>query len=390
MIFAVCGAGLAGIVARIPTLRDDLGISIAEMGLLLLGLSVGSVFGLVLSGQIVARFGPRATIVGSLILAALGLVAAGIGSSIAHNYVFVLAALLCFGFGTGTCNVAMNVEGAEVERIVARPIMPLFHASFSAGSVVGAALAAAAAALHIGVAVDFSITALLLASGAVVVAPHLVETQAMTESQRAAAETAHPHPVRAQLSVWLERRTLLIGLVVLTTSFAAGSGNDWLSLAMVDGHDTSNSFAAITYAAFVLAGTAGRLVGVPLLSRFGRVAVLRGSAAVCAAGLLLVIFVPVPAVAFFGAILWGLGGALGFPVGMSAAADDPELAGARISVVATIGYAASLIGPPLIGVIGEAIGILNALLVVLAFALGAALVAGSAREPAGSRGAGGR
>ncbi len=376
LIFAVTGTGLAGVVARIPALRDDLGISIAQMGLLLLGLSIGSVVGLVASGQIVSRVGPRTTIVGSLLLAAIGLVALGLGSSLAHNFLFALLALMSFGLGSGACNVAMNVEGAAVERATSQPTMPLFHASFSAGSVVGSGIAAAAAALHVSVVVDLTITALIIAGSALVVAPHI------RAAQRSTSEIPRPSiPFRSQLGVWLEKRTILIGVLVLTTSFAAGSGNDWLSLSMVDGHNTSDSFGAVTYGAFVVAQTAGRLAGVSLLARFGRVAVLRGSAAVCALGLLLVIFVPDPAIAFLGAILWGLGCALGFPVGMSAAADDPELAGARISVVATIGYAASLIGPPLIGIIGETVGILNALLVVLAFVVGAAIVAGAAREP---------
>lgn len=375
LVFAICGAGLAGVVARIPTFRDDLGISIGVMGFLLLGLSIGSVVGLVTSGQIVSRIGPRTTIVGTLILAALGLVSMGVSSSIAHNFTFALSSLILFGFGLGACNVAMNVEGAAVERAISRPIMPLFHASFSAGSVVGSALAAAAAALHLGVVIDLSITALIIASGAAAAAPHL------KASQRSSVESRQRWiPVRAQLAVWLEKRTLLIGLLVLTTSFAAGSGNDWLSLAMVDGHGMTVSFGAITYGAFVVAQTVGRLAGVLLLSRFGRVIVLRGSAAVCALGLILVIFSPNSAAAFVGAIFWGLGSALGFPVGMSAAADNADLAGARISVVATIGYAAALIGPPLIGIIGEATGILNALLVVLAFVFGAAIVASAARE----------
>lgn len=382
LIFAVCGAGTAGFVARIPTFRDDLGISISEMGMLLFGLSLASVFGLVTSGQIISRIGPRTTIISSLILAALGLVALGVGSSVVHNSLFVLIAVVGFGFGFGVCNVAMNVEGAAVERVIARPTMPLFHASFSAGGVVGAAVAAAVAALHLGVVVDLTITSLLVAGGALVVASHL------RASQRIAAELPRRSiTVRAHLSVWLEKRTILIGLLVLTTSFAAGSGNYWLSLAMVDGHNTSTSFAAITFGAFMIAGTAGRLAGVSLLSRFGRVAVLRGSAAVCAVGLILVIFVPLAAVSFLGAILWGLGTALGFPVGMSAAADNPEVAGARISVVATIGYGGTLIGPPLIGIFGEAFGILNALIVVLVFVFIAAIVASSARESVDQRSA---
>ena len=53
--------------------------------------------------------------------------------------------------------------------------------------------------------------------------------------------------------------------------------------------------------------------------------------------------------------------ALGFPVGMSAAADDPAPAVARVSVVASIGYAAFLAGPPVIGLLGNYIGVRYAL-----------------------------
>ena len=65
------------------------------------------------------------------------------------------------------------------------------------------------------------------------------------------------------------------------------------------------------------------------------------------------------AVALAGALLWGLGAALGFPVGMSAAADDPSRAAVRVSVVSSIGYTAFLAGPPLIGLLAEDVGILQ-------------------------------
>lgn len=373
LTFAVCGAGLAAIVARTPALRDDLEISLVEVSLLLLGLSLGSIVGLVGSARFVSRLGPRRTICGSLVLAACSLLATGIGSSVAHNFQFVAVALVCYGIGSGTCNVAMNVEGAAVERAIARPIMPIFHASFSAGGVIGSAIAAAAAALDFGVVVDLAVTASVVIAGAVIVAPHF------GGPPRRPPE-AHPRLARKHHVAWLDRRSILIGLLVLTTSFAAGSGSDWLSLAMVDGHDTSESFAAITLAAFVVAGTVARLTAVRLLSRFGRVAVLRGSALVCALGVTLVVVAPHPSLAVVGAILWGLGAALGFPVGMSAAADDPGLAAARISVVATIGYGASLIGPPVIGIVGKATGILSALLIVLVFTLGSAIFAASSSE----------
>ena len=70
-------------------------------------------------------------------------------------------------------------------------------------------------------------------------------------------------------------------------------------------------------------------------------------------------------VALVGALFWGVGASLGFPVGMSAAADDPARAAARVSVVSSIGYTAFLAGPPLIGVLAQHDGILVALFVVV-------------------------
>jgi cyanate permease len=81
-----------------------------------------------------------------------------------------------------------------------------------------------------------------------------------------------------------------------------------------------------------------------------------------------------------GAVLWGLGTALGFPVAVSAAADDPQLAAARVSVVATIAYTAFLAGPPLIGFLGDEAGVLHAL-TVTAGVLGVALLVSGATRP---------
>jgi MFS family permease len=186
---------------------------------------------------------------------------------------------------------------------------------------------------------------------------------------------------RSRLAIWRDPRTILIGLIILGMAFAEGSANDWLALAMVDGHGVDNTTGALVFGVFVTAMTVGRIAGVPLLDRFGRVPVLRVSAVFAAVGLLLVIFGPAPAIAVVGVVLWGLGSALGFPVGMSAAADDPRTAGARVSAVATIGYCAFLVGPPAIGFLGEHFGLLNGLLVVLILVAVAGIVSGSAREP---------
>jgi cyanate permease len=111
------------------------------------------------------------------------------------------------------------------------------------------------------------------------------------------------------------------------------------------------------------------------------VPVLRGAALAAAVGIAIVILVPIIPIAMAGVVLWGLGASLGFPVGMSAAADDPKTAAASVSAVATIGYAAFLIGPPLIGFVGDHIGVLNALWIVLGLIIVATLAVPAAREP---------
>jgi MFS family permease len=177
----------------------------------------------------------------------------------------------------------------------------------------------------------------------------------------------------------------MIGVIVLGMAFAEGSANDWLALAVVDGYGVANEVGALIFGVFVTAMTIGRLLGGLVLDRFGRVPVLRGSALLAVLGLALVIFGGNIGIAVAGTIFWGLGSALGFPVGMSAAADDPRNAAARVSIVATIGYAAGLIGPPLIGGLGEQFGLLTALLVVLVLLAAAGICSGAARYSGAQR-----
>ena len=192
-------------------------------------------------------------------------------------------------------------------------------------------------------------------------------------------ETHEEHRISAARA-WLEPRTLLIGVMVLALAMTEGTANDWLAVALVDGHDVSHAVGVAGFAVFVLAMTAGRFAGTGLIDRFGRVFMLRASAVSAIVGLLLVILSPVVPLAVVGVVLWGFGSALGFPVGLSAAADDSRNAAARVSAVATIGYVAFLVLPPVIGFLGEHFGLLRALLVVLVLIVVAGLASGAARE----------
>lgn len=388
-IFLLPGVGIASWVSRLPAARDALQVSPAQVGLLVFGIAAGSILGLVASSHVIARTGARTTILWGLVATALGIVIAGLGATVGPSFAVAFLGLVVFGAAAGLTDVAMNVSGAANERALGRAIMPIFHAFFSFGTMLGAGLGALAEALGIPIVVHLSGVAVVIVVSAVFARPFLQSEDVYGEDGEPVAEDDHSKTWRGRLSIWRDPRTILIGLLVLGAAFAEGSANDWLAIAMVDGHGVNNATGALVFGVFVTAMTVGRLAGVLLLDMFGRVPVLRASFLLASIGLLIVIFVPNPYVAIVGTVLWGLGSALGFPVGMSAAADDPKTAAARVSAVATIGYFAFLVGPPVIGLLGEYTGVLHALLIVLVLCAVGAVVAGGAREPrvAAARGA---
>jgi fucose permease len=187
-------------------------------------------------------------------------------------------------------------------------------------------------------------------------------------------------PAKAGIgAAWRESRTLLIGVVVFAAAFTEGTANDWVAVAFADGYDVPRWVGVLGFAVFLTFMTLGRVLGTRLLDAYGRIPVLRLLFVAAVVGCVLVVFGG-PILAFVGAAVWGVGASLGFPVGMSAAADDPQRAAARMSVVSTIGYSAFLSGPPLLGFLGDHVGVLRSLLVVGAMAVIALLVVPAVRQ----------
>jgi predicted MFS family arabinose efflux permease len=369
--FTGCGFAMASWATRIPQVRDGLGLTPSRLGLVLLAIAAGSIISLVLAGPIVARFGSRGTVtvMAGLLLVALSAVGIGYPYGIAP----VVAGLFLFGFANGAWDVAMNVQGAVVEGRLGKSIMPRFHAGYSVGTVAGALVGAGAVALHVSVTVHLICSAVLI--GVLV----------MVAVRNFGPDDVHPPTadqgggLQRTLATWREPRTLLIGLFVLAFAFAEGAGIDWISVAVIDGYGAEATIGSLAFATFLTAMTLGRWYGPALLDRFGRVAVVRILAVLSLAGLMLFVFGPTVQTAFAGALLWGVGASLGFPVGMSAAADDPAKAAARVSVVASIGYCAFLGGPPLIGFLGDHVTVLKGLCAVAVLLAVAAAAAGALR-----------
>jgi len=391
--YAASGVAFATWVSRLPAIRDGLDLTPGGIGLLLMCMTVASFISISASGLIVLRLGPKLTTrIGSCMVGA-GLVVVGVGTSLAANPLVVAAGLVVLGLGTASWNTASNVEGAALERALDRHIMPHLHGAFSLGTVAAAGFGAWAAAVHMPVFWHFLISGFVV-TASVVTAGFWFRSektaQAATSYRPRETDTFRdpstgPLPVitpapsgqdgdkaaapldnkRLVALAWRDRRTLLIGVLVLGLALAEGAAGDWVALALADGHGQSDAAGAVGYGVFVTFMTIGRFTGTVILDRFGRVLVMRWCSATAVVGLALFVFSPVPWLAFVALAVWGLGASLGFPVGMSAAADDPVHAAARVSVVSTIGYGAFLCGPPLLGLLAEHFGILHSLLAPL-------------------------
>lgn len=382
-IFFATGLGFATWASRVPAVKANLGINDFQVGLLLFASGAASILGLSLSNVILARLGARKGLLTGIAIFATGIVLVGLGAQTLTSYALTAIGLALMGIGMGATDVMMNVEGAAVEQATGKTIMPLFHAFFSLGTVAGAGIGVAMAAWGVGVAWHlWMLGAAVIAVGIAAVA--FVPAREVNDDEPVDRPSRRER-FAAAAAVWRDPRTYTIGAIMLGMAFAEGGANDWLPLAVVDGHDGTEAQGAIALTVFSVAMTAVRAVGGPLVDRFGRVWTLRILAITAATGLIVFILAPTIPVAMVGVALWGMGASLGFPLGMSAAADDPTKAAASVSAAATIGYVAFLCGPPILGWISHEIGLLPTLWIIVGLIALSGFASGAAKPIAGSK-----
>lgn len=373
-LFFVPGVAIASWVTRTPAIRDLLGASTAEMGLVLLGLSLGSITGILSSGPLSAKLGTKPVIVTGMISITISMLVVGLGA-LTGIAPMVAIGLALFGLGMGGSEVALNIEGADLEQVMNRTVLPAMHGCFSLGTVVGAVLGMIFTAAQFSVVIHLILVAVLtlvlFLIGIWRFGPGIPRTP-VARSSSTETSTATP--------LWKDRTLLLIGLIVMAMAFAEGSATDWLPLVMVDGHGFDAKWGSAVYALFAAAMTIGRFSGEWILKRVTRVNVVRLSALLGAVGLAAVVFVDNQIIAAAAVVLWGLGASLGFPLALTAAGESGPRSNARVSLVATLGYVAFLIGPPLLGFVGEQVGLRHALLLVVALIVIALIAAPAVRK----------
>ncbi|MDT1121789.1 MFS transporter [Bacillus altitudinis] len=358
VIFTMSGISISTWFSRTPEVRDLLQADTGTMGLILLGLSVGSIVGLILSNVFVRKRGGRVAIVVSAFLMFIGFSTLAIGAALSSTLI-VTAGLFLFGSGSGMCNVAMNLEGTEIEYQIKRTILPILHASFSIGTLIGAG--AGILFIYLGVSVFIHLLTIALLFFLSI----LICTRFIPHGTGKDQDETQTESVEASQTSWLNKRTISLAMIALCLAFVEGSANDWIPLAMVDGYQVSHSMSTVIYALFLCGMISGRLLSGRFIDRFGRVLLLRVAILSAAAGLFLVILKISLVVCMISIFLWGLGASLGFPLTISAAGDDSRYAVKRVSIVTLSGYTASLSGPPVLGLLANQVGLLHAFIFVL-------------------------
>ena len=383
------GFGTSAWLSRLPDVRDDLGLTPATIGTMLLIASLGSLLTLPTSGPIVTKIGARASGRIGVAIWALGIVCAGIG---ALNVSIPLATLglVLLAAGNGLWGATMNIEAGLVQAAVRRTVVPIIQAMYAVGMLGGALLGALASQMGLPLGAHlFGLAALELLACGIAVGFYLTkdEVAALAPAQdKGDGGEASSNKAKGLTRVtWREKQTVLIALMVMSAGLMEGAANDWLNLSMVDGYGYSTAAASAAFAFFLLMMTIVRFASPRLEARLGSPMLLRITFTGAVVGLLLVAFAPHHLFAVAGIALWGIGSALGFPLGISALSVDPVMTPARVSVLSTVNYGAALIGPPLLGLIADHIGYHRALAFVALPVLLAIVLAGQVPDRRGTK-----
>lgn len=361
VLFALFGLLMTTFLSRIPTIRDLLNVSASGLAALLLFGALGALVALMVAGWANARFGARALLWWISFVHLAALVALGMATW-AGSPIWFAVANFFVSLAFSLSNVPANAEAAEVERRVGRSIMPQFHAGFSVGMAAGLAIGIAASHWQVAPVWHFAAIAVIATAVRLAIIPIAV-LDGTPDAKVASRSLGGPFATAAV--EYRNRRVLLIGGIVFAAAMAEMTAAQWLSLSVVDDFGEREAMGDTIYWVFIGAMFLVRMSGAGIIDRLGRVVTLRASAVLVVIGVTLFAFTPTFWLVPVAVVFWGAGAALNFPIGFSAAADNPRHAAARVAAVSSFSTTAGLIVPQIIGRMADWLPLRQAMLVVV-------------------------
>ncbi|MCC5670318.1 MFS transporter [Nostoc sp. CHAB 5784] len=368
-MFFVQGSVFANWVARIPTIQNKLGLSNGALGVALLGMSIGAVVFMPITGGVIARVGSRPITK----IAAIAYCMALPLQALAPNLVLLTVALAVFGAFNGAMLVAMNTQGFAVEQRYHRPIMSSFHGILSSGCMVGAISGGVMASLGVTPVVHFIFTALFLGMVVVFASHWLLPSSFDSATQK-------------PMFVLPTRSLIFLGVVAFCVLLGEGAMADWSAIYLQKVLKTEPGIAAAGYAVFSLAMAVCRLTGDRLIQYLGSVWMIRLGGIIAAVGLGISLVTAQPIVAIIGFACVGVGFSSIVPITFSAAGHTPGMTPSlAIAAVTTAGYFGFLLGPPLIGFTADLLTLRAALGIVVILSVIIAVLAPKVSSPNSKR-----
>jgi predicted MFS family arabinose efflux permease len=354
--FFVNGAMIGTWVGQIPFVQERLDISKSALGLALLCMAAGAMIAMPLTGHVLDRRSSATTTrAASLVYVPLLLL-----PLLAPSPLLLGVALVLFGAANGAMDVAMNAHGVAVERTLGRPIMSSLHAGWSFGGLAGSS----GVALAVKLGADPRAEA-LVASGVLFLA-------ALAVTARLGSASAHSQHGSSGFAL-PSRGVLLIGVLCFLVMVTEGAMGDWSGIYLKTDLEAGPAAAATGFAGFSLGMALARLTGDGLARRWGSGRLLTAGMALVAVALGVTLLAADPVVAVIGFGLIGIGIANAVPLLFSAAGRIPP-AGPSLAAVFTLGYTGFIVGPPVIGVLADAISLPAALAMLCAAALAVTLL----------------
>lgn len=360
-LFFTNGALFANILPRYPEIKDALGLDNAAYGFTIIAYPAGAIASGLAAGFLIRWAGSARVAVAGTILTSIGLFAAGVSPSL----VLFVIALFSAGAMDSITDVAQNAHGLRVQRDYGRSILNSFHAVWSIGAVSGGAMAAAAIALRVPLGIHLGVSAVLFTIVSLValrftLPGHDPEAISVAPHDPAADASAGRGP--SPRTIFVIAALVLIAIVGATVEDV---GFSWAALYLGADLGAAPALAAVGLIALVGAQFVGRIIGDPLVDRFGQRTVARVGAVILTLGLGAALLFPSIPGTIAGLAAAGFGVATLIPAAMAEADEIPGLRhGTGLAVVSWLLRLGFLASPPIIGLLSENVGLQHALLIV--------------------------
>ncbi len=364
LLFWLNGVAWSSIIPRYPEIKPMLGLSDTWWGI---SVGLGPVGGL-LAGLATAKLMRRynsATVAVTALLG--GITMLNVIGNATVGWVFAMGLVLMAAFDALT-DIAMNAHGLRVQKLYGRSILNSFHGWWSIGAVSGGFLGSVAA--QIGMAIWLQAVIATVVFGAVAVFSKSLLLPGKDNEAVDSTDITHPTAGGRKVSpaVWV--RLVALGLLGASAGLIEESGASWGAIYMDRAFDVVPFMAGMAFVALQGTQTVGRFTGDMLVNRIGAIPALVQGATFAVVGMTAAVLAPSPWLTLVGFAAAGWGVATAIPSAMHSADELPGLKhGSGLTIVTWLMRLGFFVGPPLIGVIGDAVSLRWALLVVPGAAL---------------------